>query len=188
MKATVGLKNLYYAKLLKDDSTGINYDTPKRGPALIEINYETNTNETTLYADDMPLDVATSQGETSFSMNSADLPLEMQADLLGHKLINGVLVCSADDVAPYFAVMFENQQRDGSTRYVKLLKGKFKEPSDNSKTKTDSPEFSTPTIEATFINRAHDKLWKKVAVSSNPDFTGADKWYISVEESAGGGN
>ena len=179
--ATIGIDKLHYAKVIKDDKTGVTYSTVTRVPGLIEINIDPQTNSTTIYADDMPYATATAQGEINVSINVEDLPLEIHADLLGHEIKDGVMISSGEDEPPDVAIMFQSKQRDGSTKYVKLLKGKFREPSENPKTKTDTPEFVTPTLEGTFINRIYDKIWKKTAVSSNRAFTGAETWYDSVE-------
>ena len=64
-----------------------------------------------------------------------------------------------------------------------MLKGKFQEPNDSAKTKTDTPEFTTPTIEGTFVNREYDGISVKMADSGAAAFTGSSKWYQSVEES-----
>ena len=183
--ALIGLDKLYYALLTKDDSTGVTYGTPKRIEGAIEIKTEPQTNSNTLYADNMAFAVETAQGEVKVSVNIEDLPLEVHAELLGHTISNGVMISSGDDKAPDVALLFESKKRGGGIRYVKLLKGKFQEPAENPKTQTDSPEYVTPTLEGTFVNRQFDKIWKKTADSTNPAFTGAAKWYQSVEESVG---
>ena len=179
--ATIGLENLHIAKCLNDNENSCTYATPMHVPGLIEANIEPQTNSTTLYADNIAFAVATGMGETKLTLNVADLPLETHAELLGHKIKEGVMISSGDDEPPDMAVMFESKMRDGGIKYVKLLKGKFQEPSENSKTKTDSLEFVTPQLEGTFVARQCDKVWKLTAESTNPNFTGASTWYDSVE-------
>ena len=179
----VGLNKLHYAKLTKDDSTGVTYSTVTRIVGAIEADIEYQTNATTLYADDKAFAVATASGDIKLSLNVEDLPLDIRADLLGHTVKNGVMEIKGGDEPPYVAVLYESQKRDGSIRYMKLLKGKFQEPNDSAKTKTDTPEFTTPTIEGTFVNREYDGISVKMADSGIAAFTGAAKWYQSVEES-----
>lgn len=192
--STIGIDKLHIAPLIKDDETGCTYSTPYRIPGLIEANIEPQTNSTTLYADNIAYAVATGLGETKLTLNIEDLPQDVHAKLLGHKIENGVMICNAEDKPPDVAVMFESTKRDGSLKYIKLVKGKFQEPSENPKTATDTPEFVTPTIEGTFIARKCDKVWKMTAESSNTAFTGAKTWYDSVgditiaQQSGGGGN
>ena len=180
--ATIGLKNLYYAKLTKDDLSGVTYESGTTKIAgLIEANIEPQTNSTTLYADDIPFATATTQGEINVTINVEDLPVEVHANLLGHTVKDGVMRIKGSDIAPYVAIMFESQKRDGSTRYIKLLKGKFKEVKMNPKTKAATPEFVTPQLEGTFISRQYDGMSMKMADSTSSGFTGAANWFSTVE-------
>ena len=192
--STIGIDKLHIAHLTKDDETGCTYSTPYSIPGLIEADIEPQTNSTTLYADNIAYAVATGLGETKVTLNVEDLPQEVYSKLLGHTIESGVTVCNAEDQPLEVAVMFESKKRDGSIKYIKLLKGKFQEPSENPKTATDTPDFVTPTIEGTFIARKCDKVWKMTAESSNKAFTGAKTWYDEVgdvtiaKQSGGGGN
>ena len=179
--AFIGINNLHYAKLTDDNSSGCTYSTVTKIAGAITVDIQPSSNSNTLYADDAPFAVATALGEITVSIELADLPLKVQADLLGHSISDGVMTASASDKAPYVAILFESAKHDGSTRYVKLLKGMFKEPQESPTTKTDSPEFVTSTIEGTFIAREYDQKWKLTADTSDPTFTGAQNWYSSVE-------
>ena len=179
--ALIGINNLHIAELTNDDSNGVTYTTPTRVIGAITVDVQPSSNSNTLYADDSPFAAATALGEITVSIEVADLPLDIQAKLLGHTVKDGVLTAKGTDKAPYFAIMFESAKHDGTTRYIKLLKGLFKEPTETYNTKTDSPEFSTPTIEGTFVVRTFDNAWKKIADSSDTAFTGAANWYKTVE-------
>ena len=179
--ALIGIENLYIAEMLDDNDSDCTYAAPIHIPGLIEINMEPQTNSKTLYADNMAYAVATAMGETKVSINVEDLSDEIHAKLLGHEIKDGVMISRGGDQAPNFAVLFESKKRDGSIKYVKLMKGKFQEPSENPKTSTNEPDFVTPTIEGTFVGRQCDKVWKLTGETSNPNFTKASTWYNSVE-------
>lgn len=183
--ATVGVNKLHYAILKKDDATGVEYETPVRIAGVINVNLSRTTNSNTLYADDSPYEAATSYGGTSISIEVADLPLEAQAALLGHELKDGVLIRKSTDQAPYVAILFESTLADGTTQYVKALKGVFRVPNEEYNTKTDSPEFKTLTIEADFISRKYDHRVDMTVRSSDSDAAKhIATWYTSVEETA----
>lgn len=177
--AQVGLKKLYYAKLTKDDSTGVTYETPKRIIGLNSIDISPTVNKATLYGDDAALATAASLGEVEITIDVADLPLTDAAALLGHTITDGVMVSKGDDSAPYVAIMFESEKHNGDIRYVKLLKGKFSESNETINTRGDSVDFQLNQITATFVTREYDGAWKKTQDSS--DATVATSWYASVE-------
>ena len=179
----VGISNFHYSLLTKDDESGAAYGNMKKIAGLISVNINPASASETLYADNGPFETATTLGEIEVSINVADLSLQQQADLLGHKIENGMMVGKASDDAPYVGCAFESLKANGKIRYVKLLKGKFAEPQEQTNTKGDKIEFQTPTITGKFVCRACDKAWKKVADEDGEGFTAgiAEKWYESME-------
>lgn len=61
----------------------------------------------------MSVATANVMSEYDLTIETATLPLEYKALLLGHKIDAGKLTVSKDDVAPYFAVMFESTKQNG---------------------------------------------------------------------------
>ncbi|MFT9848517.1 major tail protein [Aneurinibacillus sp. REN35] len=181
----VGLKDLHYALLTKDDATGVTYSAPKKIIGAITANVSPTTNTETLYADDGPSDVATALGEITVELNVKDLPLETQAELLGHTLgSDGVLLKNADDQAPYVAIGFRSKKSNGKDRFVWLFKGKFQPNEEEYQTREDSPSFQTPTIEGTFVKREFDGNWQAIGDEDATGFTAAtaQAWFTKVYE------
>ncbi|MFP7447111.1 phage tail protein [Bacillus infantis] len=167
--ATIGLKDLRYAKLLNDDETGVTYEEPKKIAPAISAGMNTSSNTTTLYADDGPAATDSSLGTTELTLNTSDLPIAVEADLLGHSINeSGVMVENADDVAPYVAVGFMSKTSDGGEMFVWLLKGKFSIPQQNHQTKGENIEYQTPTITGQFLKRDFDGDWR-YKVKSNDE-------------------
>lgn len=185
-KAVVGLKNLHYALLTDDTATGVTYGEVKRFAPAINANINRNSSSTSLYADDGVTEVATSAGETELELGVADIPQEVQADLLGHEIRAGVLVRSNKDVAPYVAIGFESECADGSIKFVWLYKGKFQVPSQEHNTKGESVEFQTRTITGKFANRDFDGI---TDIEANSKSTGLpagliNGWFDDVVQPA----
>jgi len=107
------------------------------------------------------------------------LPLEDKAALLGHKIIDGVMVSKTDDEAPYVAIMFESKQTQGAIQFEKLLKGKFAESQETFNTKGENIDYQLHSLNGSFVARAYDGQWRKTVVST--DTTLAQTWYASVE-------
>lgn len=164
----VGLQDIYYAKLTKDDPTGVEYDTPKMLLPAITANVTPTVNSATLYGNDGPIVTANALGEITVEIGVADIPLETQADLLGSSInADGLLVDNADDQAPEVALGYRRSMSDGSFRYTWLLKGKFQLPAEEAQTKQGEPTFQTPTITGIFLKRLFDGNWRFRADSNN---------------------
>lgn len=179
--ATVGLDQIYYA--IMNDDTLETYDTPVRLAGAIQAGLTPTTNSATLYADDQASEVATSLGDIALVLNVKDISTVDQAALLGHTIdANGVLVRSKDDIAPYVALGYRRRKADGTFRYIWNLKGKFQAESQDAQTKTDTPAFQTPTINATFIPRTTDGQWQSVVNEGDAGVVSATltNWFNTV--------
>lgn len=181
--ATLGLDNIHYAILTKDDSTGVTYGTPKRLPGAISINESAEQNTAELFADNRLWATATVFAKGELEINLADLSAEDCAALLGHQIgSDGKVIYNVNDIAPYICLMGEGLKEDGVTkRYFKLLKGQCAESSMEANTKSDSPEFTTVSLTATFMPRQFDGDYKYIIDSdSDGAATVIANWYKSV--------
>lgn len=177
--ATIGLRDVYYAKLKTDPVGGTaTYDPPVRIVGAISANVNPNSSSASLFADDGPQDTAATLGEISLELNMSDLPLATQAELLGHTIEGGVLKKKGGDVPPWVAIGFRTLKSNGSYRYYWLNKGKFATPEEDLKTKGDSIEFQTPTITGSFVKRDSDDEWQRQADSDDTESaTAITNWF-----------
>ena len=129
------------------------------------------------YADD-----ECSYDTNELTFDTAALPLEYVSYLLGHKCENGVMVANKDDVAPYFAVMFQSDKRNGNKRLMKFFKVMFEEPSVKGATKEANISYQTPTLTAKAIYRLSDGNSYTYAdiESAGLDAETASNWYTTV--------
>lgn len=184
--ATVGLKNLYYAKQTADAAGGVTYGTMKKIAGAIQVDINPSISYNTLYGDDAPFAADSSMTEITVTMETADLPLEDMAELLGHTVNANTkqLEAKASDTAPYVGIAFEANKHNGKTRYVKLLKGKFAPTQETIQTKGESVQYTTPKLEGRFVARTFDGAWRRMVDSDNAgSATLIDGWYSSFEQS-----
>lgn len=180
----IGIQNLHVAELLtdvSDDST--TYDTPlDLGAILISVQIQPQTNEAQLYADNQSIESATVTSEYTLTFDTAALPVEYKAYLLGHTVSAGVMTASKDDTAPYFGIAFQCDKANGTTRFVKFLKVKFSEPDETNNTKGENIEYTTSTMTATAIYRLSDGAVYKYADEEGEDYvsTTGDAWYTAM--------
>lgn len=154
MATRIGCDNLVYALMTTEDTatTAPVYDAVKPAPGVISVNINPNASQETLFADDGPMETATTLGKIDVEINKAQLTTENKADLLGHLVDgNGGIVYGDSDVPPWVAIGFRTLKSNGKYRYVWLYKGKFTDPEDNNETKGDSINFQTDTIKGQFV-------------------------------------
>ena len=183
MGVQIGLRDLHYALLQDDDiEVGAVYDEPVRIIGAIQANINPNASRETLFADDGPMETASSLGEIELEMVAADIPLQHQAALLGHDINEeGIMESNAESIPPWVAVGFRSLKSDGSYRYVWLLKGKFQEPEASHETKGDTITFQTPTMNGGFVKRDCDDLWKLTGDEDEVTFTDDETtWFVAA--------
>jgi phi13 family phage major tail protein len=178
----IGLSNLYYAFLIDDPITGTaTYGTPKKLVGAINAKINPNASTETLFADDGPYETAATIGKIELELNVADLTLDVQADLLGHQKVGGVLIRKASDIPPWVAIGFQSLKSNGHYRFTWLGKGKFSASEQANETKGDSVNFQTPTINGSFVKRDCDGEWERHADEDDEDYMAAigTNWFNS---------
>ena len=175
-KSTIGLKNLTIAPLLEDTEETLTYGDLQSVEGSIEASITPeNADPDVQYADDIEWDVLNPDPEITFSTTLVDLPLAIQEMILGHTIdANGVLIKSATDTKPYFAVGFKSEKSDHTFRYVWLYKVRAKPITENYGTKEGTTiNRQTQEVEWTAIKRTHDQLFQAVADEGQNGFTEA---------------
>lgn len=171
MGVQIGLKDVYYALLTTDPVGGTpTYETPVKIAGAISANINPNASNETLFADDGPYETASTIGQISLELNVADLPLPVQAVLLGHSYEGAILKRKSSDIPPWVAIGFKTLKSNGKYRFTWLSKGKFSIPEQNNETRGDSVNFQTPTITGSFVKRDADDEWERHADEDDVDY------------------
>lgn len=171
MATRIGCDNLVYALMTTEDTAEAApvYAEVKSAIGVMSLNINPNGALETLFADDGPMDTASTLGRIEVEIQKNELTSEQKADLLGHEIDgNGAVVYSDSDVPPWTAIGFRTLKSNGKYRYVWLYKGKFTEPEDNNETKGDSINFQADTISGQFtklnysytVNGKKKRPWK----------------------------
>ena len=164
--STVGLKNVVIAPLTEDTDTSHTYGELQLVAGAIEATITPdNTDPDIQYADDIEFDVLYPDPELTFSTSMADVPLAIQEMIFGNQIDdNGVLVRTASDRPPYFAVGFKSEKSDGAFRYVWLYKVRAKPMTESYKTKEGKTiTRQNGSVEWTAIKRTSDGRYQAVA-------------------------
>lgn len=125
VSSTVGLKNVVIAPLTEDTEATLTYGELQLMAGAIEASVTPeNADPDVQYADDVEFDVLYPDPELAFKTKMADIPLVIQEMIFGNRIDdNGVLIRSATDKPPYFAVGFMSEKSNHKYRYVWLYKG-----------------------------------------------------------------
>ena len=174
VSSTVGLKNMVLAPLTEDTEALLTYGTLQLVAGAIEASITPeNADPDVMYADDQEFDVLYPDPELSFKTKMADIPLTIQEQIFGNKIDdNGVLIRSASDKPPYFAVGFMSEKSNGKYRFVWLFKVRAKPVTESYQTKEGGTVTrQTGEVEWTAIKRTHDGQYQAVADEGENGFT-----------------
>ncbi len=177
----VGLKDLHYALMTGDvEDVAASYAMPVRMAKAIEARITPAVNSLTLYCDDEADEIMDELVEVAVEIQVKDLPLAVQAVILGSNFAAGVLSRSNNDIAPYLALGFKSKKANGKYRFIWLYKGKFRLQEQTYNTKTGTPAFQTPTIRSTFLRRKFDGRWQAIGDEDEAGFVAGDTWFDEV--------
>lgn len=178
---TLGLKDLYYAKVTMQDGIE-NYGEPKKLAEALNADLSVNVAEAKLYADDALSESAKEFVDGALKLGIKELTPEVTADLLGQETDNDGVVWAGDDEPPFVAVGFRAAKTGGKYKYVWLQKVQFKVPGEKYTTKGESITFNTGEIEGTIYKTKGTGKWKAdyVGNPSDAEDTVAADWFKSV--------
>ena len=188
--AKIGLNNFRYSILTEAPDGTPSYDGARKPARAISCSVSISNNSAKLFADD-----GLAESDTSFQSGTVTIGIdhedqETMATLLGHEVVDDVMIRKATDVAPYVAlgrviVMMLN----GAYKYkVEFLhKVKFSEPSQENNTKGESLEFGTYTMEGIVSQLANDE-WSKTKTFDNKEDAIAWLESLMVDDSGDSGD
>lgn len=178
---TLGLKDLYYAKVTMQDGVE-NYGEPKKLAEALNADLSVNVAEAKLYADDALSESAKEFVDGALKLGIKELTPEVIADILGQETDDDGVVWAGDDEAPFVAVGFRAAKMGGKYKYVWLQKVQFKVPGEKYTTKGESITFNTGEIEGTIYKAKASGKWKAdyVGDPSSAEDTVAANWFKSV--------
>jgi phi13 family phage major tail protein len=172
MSTKIGCDYLVYARQTTEETgdTAAVYEVPKRAIGLMSININPNPSQSTLFADDGPMESATTLGQIEVEIQKNEITPQQKAELLGHTLDeHGGVAYKGSDVPPWVAIGFRSLKSSGKYRYVWLFKGRFGDPEDTNETKGDTINWQSETITGQFVKLNNTQTWKYELDADNPD-------------------
>lgn len=173
--ATIGLDQLYYAKITEDAEGIETYGHPIRLAKAIKADLTIELAEAMLYADDTIAASVQEFKSGKLALDVDDIGPEKAQDLTGATIDDqGVLVSASEDSGCDVAIGFRARKTNNKFRYFWLYRVKFGIPATNLETKADGIKFSTPSIEGLVMRR------------NKTDARGYHPWKAEVSEDGAG--
>lgn len=176
-----------YAKVTKDDSTGITFGEVKNFPGVSEISRETESSSEAHYYNNIPAVVIDSTGADTVNINSSAIPLNILADITGqyYDETTGMFV-EQERTPGYYAFGYRTQKTDGTDVLVWRLKGTFSIPNSTHNTKDTSTDANGQTLTYTGISTVNKftktgKPAKAVNVDTSVNPVDADTFLGTVQ-------
>lgn len=188
--ATIGLDKLYYSKITESATGDETYATPVQLAKAIDAELAVELLEATLYADDGADTIIKEFKSGTLTLGINDIGIQTAQDLTGAVLdSNGVLISTGEDTPTPVAIGFRAKASNGHYRYFWLYRVLFGIPGASLKTKGDSIEFSTPSIEGAITRRnkldgANKHPWKAEVTegATGVSATTISEWFDEVYE------
>jgi phi13 family phage major tail protein len=182
--AVIGLKSLHYAVITNESETETTYGPVKRlGPATA-FNMAPTINRASQRADDKVIYSATSKGPTEITLNTTDIPKEVEAELLGKTVHpNGLLSDNANDQAPYVAIGGMAENAKGGYDYFWIYRVQFAPAEQNMETKQETPTYQLNNLTGQSLPRLHDDEEKTRLYDGDETVTDKsifDDWFKKV--------
>ena len=174
VSSTVGLKNMVIAPITSDNIEGTTYGTLQAVAGAIEASITPDNAEPEVqYFDDAEGDVLYPDPELTFKTKLADIPLIIQKMIFGNQIDdNGVLIRTANDKPPYFAVGFKSEKSNGKYRFIWLYKVRAKPVTETYATREGKTiNRQTGEVEWCAIKRISDNRYQAIADEGENGFT-----------------
>lgn len=180
---SIGVEDLYFAKLLSDTKAGATYDVPVEIAKLTSVGISPQVANAVLYANDRQVANINETTGAEVTIGVDDLTAEAQELVLGQKRNeDGVMIYDDKAIAPDGALLFRSKLHNGAYRYVALLKGSFAANEDQFQTKGEGIELSGKEITAKFVLREFDGAYR-FQVDSNDEGVNQEvitNWFSAV--------
>lgn len=181
MSRIIGVNGLHLAEVLTDTVSGATFGTPVSIPAVIGVDITDNSENVTFYSDDVVEQVIPAFSGKEVSVELGYLTHEVESMISGNTFADGVFIQNANVTAKEYALLFRAPLSRGGFQYVCLYKGVLSRTESNYKSKEDSIEGQTVTLNGVFMPLQFNG---NVAVKANSTDAGSEaliaKWFTEV--------
>lgn len=181
MSRIIGCQQMHIAEVKTDTVTGATFGTPIAVPAVIGIDITDNSENVTFYSDDVVEQVIPAFSGKEVTIELGYLSHEIESMISGNTYENGVFIQNANATAKEYALLFRAPLSKGGFQYVCLYKGVLSRTESNYKSKEDSIEGQTVTLNGVFMPLVYNGnvSMKANSTDENAELTIAN-WFTEV--------
>lgn len=168
----MNVKNLVYAPLLTDTSTGSTYGEVKKFASARQIQITPTVSAGDCYGDGVKEKSQSKISGYDVTVDVNKAQVDVRADWFGHKLTaDGELIVNKDDVPTTFAFGYEIEQSEGHRELVWLLKCSAQPYSYTVNQTEGDIKYSSDSIKLTAVCRESDGNFQLIGDTNNSTFT-----------------
>ena len=150
-----GLRDIYVAKVTKNDATTYTAGDPVKFARAINAKVTDSYNSEKIYSDDGTEEIVNSYQGTTIELEVNTLAPQDRALLWNRLYENGFLVEASEDTPPEVALGFRVRQLNGKYEFAWYYCGRFQMAQDEEyQTVEDKKNHKTSTVKASFYERA----------------------------------
>lgn len=154
MNAVVGLKDVYFARVIKNTETEYVCEEPRKLAKSASLTLKSKNNSENFYYDDELQDTITTFAGGEFDFTGDSISNENYAMLLGADFKDGVLSYYSDQQAPEVAIQYRAKMSNGKYEFNTLYIVKFGgEDEDKYETAEDKTKVQNKTLKGTYMAR-----------------------------------
>ena len=181
MSRIIGCQQLHIAEVKTDTVTGATFGQPVAVPSVISIDITDNSENVTFYSDDVVEQVIPAFSGKEVTVELGYLSHELEAMISGNTFEKGVFIQNANATAKEYALLFRAPLSKGGYQYVCLYKGVLSRTESSYKSKEDSIEGQTVTLNGVFMPLTYNG---NVAIKANSSDTESantiSTWFTEV--------
>lgn len=165
-----GLRDIYLAKVTKNDASGYTAGTPFKLARAIKAKITDSYNSEKIYSDDGTEDIVNTYQGTTIELEVNTLAPQDRAALWARLYENGFLVEASEDTPPELALGYRTRQLNGKYEFVWYYCGKFDQGQEEEyNTIEDKKNAVTSTIKGSFYERQKADMLPKADTGENEE-------------------
>lgn len=143
-----GLSNCHFSKRTETGGV-VSYATPVAWTGAVSLVMDEEVAKSVFYADNIKYNVTNQRTGFNGTLETALVPEQFKKDYLGYKADNGGKLVATDEVGGQFALLWQEEQSDGTNKKYALFNCTASSLPLGSETKTDqnNPKTSQITVE-----------------------------------------
>lgn len=169
----INIKKPVYCLITADTAAGTTYGEVKSFGEAMQVQITPQMSTGVLYGNGRKQEDRGSIKGYAVVADVNKLFSEVKAEIMGHTMVDGVVIVKDGDEAPYIAFGYEVEQTGGTKEQIWFLKGRAQPSNQTIQQSADNINFSTDSVSMNFIPRDSDEEISFFGDTANSSYTSA---------------